>query len=50
MIGSVHAVAETGCVIIRFKDRQPAAAAAHVIWVVGTQKIVPTLEDSVKCV
>ena len=49
MIGSVHAVTETGCVIIASKTGSQlagyVAAAAHVIWVVGTQKIVPTLED-----
>jgi len=36
----------------RIKDRQPvggyAASAAHLIWVVGTQKIVPTLEDGME--
>ncbi len=48
MIGSVHAVTETGRVIIAsLTGSQLAgyvAAASHVIWVVGTQKIVPTLE------
>ena len=48
MIGSVHAVTETGRVIIASLSGSQlagyAAAAAHVIWVVGTQKIVPTLE------
>jgi hypothetical protein len=48
MIGSVHAVTETGCVIIASKTGSQmsgyVAAAAHVIWVVGTQKIVPTIE------
>jgi L-lactate utilization protein LutC len=52
MIGSVHAVTETGSVIIAsLTGSQLAgyvAAAAHVIWVVGTQKIVPTLEDGLK--
>jgi L-lactate utilization protein LutC len=48
MIGSVHAVTETGRVIIASLSGSQlagyAAASAHVIWVVGTQKIVPTLE------
>ncbi|MFA5873209.1 MAG: LUD domain-containing protein [Anaerolineales bacterium] len=52
MIGSVHAVTETGRIIIASKTGSQlagyAAAAAHVIWVVGTQKIVPTLEDGLK--
>ena len=52
MLGSVHAVTETGCVIVASATGSQlagyAAAAAHVIWVVGTQKIVPTLEDGLK--
>jgi L-lactate utilization protein LutC len=52
MIGSVHAVTETGRVIIASMTGSQlagyAAAAAHVIWVVGTQKIVPTLEDGLR--
>ena len=52
MIGSVHAVTETGHVIIASKTGSQlagyAAAAAHIIWVVGTQKIVPTLEDGME--
>jgi L-lactate utilization protein LutC len=52
MIGSVHAVTETGQVIIASKTGSQlagyVAGAAHVIWVVGTQKIVPTLEDGMK--
>ena len=52
MIGSVHAVTETGCVIIASKTGSQlagyAASASHVIWVVGTQKIVPTLEDGLR--
>jgi L-lactate utilization protein LutC len=52
MIGSVHAVTETGSVIIVSKTGSQlagyVAAAAHVIWVVGTQKIVPTLEAGLK--
>ena len=49
MIGSIHAVTEAGQVLIASKTGSQlagyASAAAHVIWVVGTQKIVPTLED-----
>ena len=52
MIGSVHAVTETGHVIIASKTGSQlagyVAGAAHVIWVVGTQKIVPTLEVGLK--
>jgi len=52
MIGSVHAVTETGRVIIASKsDSQLAGyvdSAAHIIWVVGIQKIVPTLQDGLK--
>lgn len=52
MIGSVHAVTETGHVIIASKTGSQlagyAASAAHLIWVVGTQKIVPTLEDGME--
>ena len=48
MVGSVHAVTETGHVIIVSKTGSQlagyVAAAAHVIWVAGTQKIVRTLE------
>ena len=52
IVGSVHAVTETGSVIIASKTGSQlagyVAAAAHVIWVVGTQKTVPTLEDGLK--
>jgi L-lactate utilization protein LutC len=52
ILGSVHAVTETGRVIIVSKTGSQlagyVAGAAHVIWVVGTQKIVPTLEDGLK--
>ena len=52
MIGSVHAFTETGHVIIASKTGSQlagyVAGAAHVIWVVGTQKIVPTLETGLK--
>jgi hypothetical protein len=52
MVGSVQAVTETGSVIIASKTGSQlagyASAAAHVIWVVGTQKLVLTLEDGLK--
>lgn len=51
-IGSVHAVTEDGYVIIASNtgSQLPAYAygAGHVIWVVGTQKIVPTMEDAMR--
>lgn len=49
MVGSVHAVTESGSVLIASNTGSQlagyAASAAHVIWVVGTQKIVSTLEE-----
>ena len=52
MIGSVHAVTENGHIIIVSKTGSQlagyVAGAAHVIWVVGIQKIVPTLEAGMK--
>ena len=52
MIGSIQAVTELGEVISASKTGSQisgyAAAAAHVIWVVGTQKIVPTLDDGME--
>jgi len=52
MIGSVHAVTENGSVIIASNTGSQlagyAASAAHVVWVVGSQKIVPDLEEAVK--
>jgi hypothetical protein len=52
MLGSVHAVTETGRVIVASATGSQlagyAAGAAHVIWVVGTQKIVPTLEEGLR--
>jgi len=52
MIGSVHAVTETGRIIVASKTGSQlagyAAGAVHVLWVVGTQKIVPTLEIGLK--
>jgi L-lactate utilization protein LutC len=52
MVGSVHAVTETGSVVIGSNTGSQlagyAASAAHVVWVVGAQKIVPTLEEGLK--
>jgi L-lactate utilization protein LutB len=49
-LGSVHAVAETGEVVIASNSGSQLPSYAYtsknVIWVVGTQKIVPTLEDA----
>jgi hypothetical protein len=51
-LGSVHAVAKTGEVIIASGGGSQLAAYAFsaqtVVWVVGTQKIVATLEDGVR--
>ena len=52
IVGSVHAVTETGSVVIGSKTGSQlagyAASAAHVVWVVGAQKIVPNLEEGLK--
>lgn len=51
-MGSVHALTETGVAIIASMTGSQlsgyAAAAANVVWVVGAQKIVATLEDGLK--
>lgn len=51
-IGSVHAVTEDGKVLIASMTGSQLSAyaygAAHVIWVVGTQKIVANLEVAMK--
>ncbi|NMC46895.1 MAG: LUD domain-containing protein [Chloroflexi bacterium] len=51
-VGSVHAVTEDGAVVIASNTGSQlagyAASAAHVIWVVGTQKIVPNLDEAMK--
>jgi L-lactate utilization protein LutB len=50
-IGSVHAIAETGEVVIASGSGSQLGAyvygAKHVIWVAGVQKICPTLSDAV---
>jgi len=52
VVGSVHAVTETGSVLVASASGSQlapyAAAAAHVVWVVGAQKIVPTLETALQ--
>ncbi|OGC97678.1 hypothetical protein A2W16_01350 [Candidatus Amesbacteria bacterium RBG_16_48_31] len=49
-IGSVHAVTESGQVVIASNTGSQLPAyvygAGHVIWVVGTQKIVPDLDTA----
>lgn len=49
IVGSVHAVTEDGSVIVASNTGSQlapyAASAARVIWVVGAQKIVPTLDE-----
>jgi len=51
-VGSVHAVTEDGKVIIASNTGSQlsanAYAASHVIWVVGTQKIVKDLDEGMK--
>lgn len=51
-LGSVHAVAETGEVVTASHTGSQLAAyaysARHVIWVIGTNKIVPTLDDALR--
>lgn len=52
MVGSVHALTETGSLLIASNTGSQlagyAASAAHVIWVVGSQKIVPNIEEGIK--
>jgi L-lactate utilization protein LutC len=52
MVGSVHAVTETGNVLIASNTGSQlagyAASAGHVIWVVGTQKIVPDIDEAIE--
>lgn len=51
-VGSVHAVTEDGHVLIASNtgSQLPAYAggAAHVIWVVGTQKLVKNIDEGIK--
>ncbi len=52
IVGSVHAVTEDGTVVIASNTGSQlagyAASAAHVVWVVGAQKIVPNLDEAFK--
>lgn len=52
IVGSVHAVTEEGDVVIASNTGSQlagyAASAAHVVWVVGAQKIVPNLDAAMK--
>jgi len=51
-LGSVHAIAETGEIIIASATGSQLApyaySSGHVIWVAGVQKIVPTLEEGLR--
>ncbi|MFZ3383005.1 MAG: lactate utilization protein [Candidatus Methanoperedens sp.] len=51
-LGSVHAVAQTGEIIVLSATGSQigpyAFSSDNVIWIVGTQKIVPTLEEGFK--
>jgi L-lactate utilization protein LutC len=51
-IGSVHAITEAGEVVTASRTGSQigpyASGARHVIWVAGTQKIVPTLADALR--
>ena len=52
IIGSVHAVTEDGHVLVASNTGSQlapyAASAAHVIWVVGAQKIVRDMDEAVR--
>jgi LUD domain len=52
LVGSIHAITEQGEILIASATGSqlgPAASGAGaVIWVVGTQKVVPTLEDGLR--
>jgi L-lactate utilization protein LutC len=51
-LGSVHAVAETGEIVVASATGSQLAPYAfssqHIIWVVGAQKIMPTLEGAIR--
>jgi hypothetical protein len=51
-LGSVHAVSETGEVVVASNTGSQLPSyvynSPNVIWVVGTQKIVPTLDTAIK--
>jgi hypothetical protein len=52
MVGSVHAVTETGSLVVASAtgSQLPAYAggAGHVIWIVGAQKVVPDLSTALR--
>jgi L-lactate utilization protein LutC len=52
IVGSVHAIAESGEVVVVSQTGSQLApyimSSRNVIWVAGTQKIVPTLEDAMR--
>jgi hypothetical protein len=52
IVGSVHAVTETGSLVVASASGSQlpgyAGAAARVIWVVGSQKVVPDLSTALR--
>jgi hypothetical protein len=52
IVGSVHAVTETGSLVVASASggQLPgyAGAAAHAIWIVGAQKVVPDLSTALR--
>ena len=52
VVGSVHAITEQGEVVVASASGSQlgpyASGAGKVIWVVGSQKVVPTLEDAMR--
>jgi hypothetical protein len=51
-LGSVHAIAETGEIVVASATGSQLApyvfSSSHVLWVAGAQKIMPTLEDALR--
>ena len=51
-LGSVHAVAETGELVVASLTGSQlgpyAFTSSHIIWVVGAQKIVPSLDEAIR--
>jgi L-lactate utilization protein LutC len=51
-LGSVHAIAETGEIVVASATGSQIApyafSSSHVLWVAGVQKIVPTLQDALQ--
>src|SRR5262249_46378748 len=52
IVGSVHAVTETGSLVVASASGSQlpgyAGAAAHAIWIVGAQKVVPDLSTALR--